>query len=150
MSTREQPLPTVYSAPNLALPPRKRAVLIGLGSEDRDSLRRMLDDLEWDSSSVRNCWLAFELLSCGIFAVVFCESKSWKKMLQPLRGDSEMPPLVVVSRVADAHLWSEVLNLGGYDVLVKPFKPGEVAHVLKSVSLNKQRPVLTAASGAVR
>jgi len=40
------------------------------------------------------------------------------------------PPLIVVDRLADDALWAEVLNLGGYDVLVKPFDEKEVLHVL--------------------
>jgi DNA-binding response OmpR family regulator len=39
------------------------------------------------------------------------------------------PLLVVTSRVADDRLWSEVLNLGGYDVLAKPLNTKEVFHV---------------------
>jgi len=56
---------------------------------------------------------------------------------QAYRNDKEAellcgskPPLIVVDRLADDALWAEVLNLGGYDVLVKPFDEKEVLHVL--------------------
>jgi DNA-binding response OmpR family regulator len=35
------------------------------------------------------------------------------------------PKLIVTSRLADERLWSEVLNLGGFDVLAQPFNPRE-------------------------
>jgi FixJ family two-component response regulator len=38
--------------------------------------------------------------------------------------------LIVTSGLADAHLWAEVLNLGGYDVLAKPFDDQEVQRVV--------------------
>ena len=42
------------------------------------------------------------------------------------------PRLVFTSRLADEYLWVEVLNLGGHDVLVKPFRAAEVQWVLES------------------
>jgi DNA-binding response OmpR family regulator len=44
--------------------------------------------------------------------------------------------MVVASRLADERLWAEVLNLGGYDLLVKPFNSIEV---IRSMSLAWQR-----------
>jgi DNA-binding response OmpR family regulator len=39
----------------------------------------------------------------------------------------QSPPLIIVtSQFADECLWAEVLNLGGYDVLAKPFDSFEV------------------------
>jgi DNA-binding response OmpR family regulator len=40
------------------------------------------------------------------------------------------PDLIVASRLADEYLWAEVLNLGGYDVLAKPFNAEEVRRVV--------------------
>ena len=37
-----------------------------------------------------------------------------------------VPPLIVASHDADSRLWSEVLHLGGYDVLTIPFLAREV------------------------
>ena len=52
--------------------------------------------------------------------------------LQPFGTLRLAPPLVVTSRLADDYLWSEVLNLGGWDVLAKPFRQQEVLYVLDS------------------
>jgi DNA-binding response OmpR family regulator len=37
----------------------------------------------------------------------------------------------VTSRLADERLWAEVLSLGGYDVLMKPFDVSEVYRVIR-------------------
>jgi DNA-binding response OmpR family regulator len=42
-------------------------------------------------------------------------------MLESMAGLNEPPALIVASRLADDHLWLEVLNAGGYDVLARPF-----------------------------
>jgi DNA-binding response OmpR family regulator len=42
-----------------------------------------------------------------------------------------VPPLIIVTdRHANDDLWVDVLNRGGYDVLVKPFQEDEVARVV--------------------
>jgi DNA-binding response OmpR family regulator len=65
--------------------------------------------------------------------VVICESQlpdsDWQDVLGRLGGMACPPLLVVTSRMADDRLWSEVLNLGGYNVLAKPFNAKEVFHV---------------------
>jgi DNA-binding NtrC family response regulator len=42
------------------------------------------------------------------------------------------PRVIVASTLADSRLWSEVLHLGGYDMLVKPFQRSEVLHAVDS------------------
>ena len=42
------------------------------------------------------------------------------------------PKLIVSSRLADHRLWAEVLNLGGFDVLMTPFETEEVLRVTSS------------------
>jgi DNA-binding response OmpR family regulator len=42
------------------------------------------------------------------------------------------PFFIVTSRLADERLWVEALNVGAYDVLVKPFHVAELKRVLES------------------
>jgi DNA-binding response OmpR family regulator len=55
---------------------------------------------------------------------------NWKNILQDLRRLAPAPQLVVSSRTADDCLWSEVLNLGGYDVLARPLERDELERVV--------------------
>jgi DNA-binding NtrC family response regulator len=68
--------------------------------------------------------------------VVLCENQlscgcSWRDVLAQLQDLPLPPALIVADRLADEALWAEVLNLGGYDLLVKPFDPTEVARVVE-------------------
>src|SRR5687768_14714457 len=69
-------------------------------------------------------------------AVVLCERDlpdgSWKAILNACEAMEKAPLVVVLSRHADDRLWAEVLNLGGYDVLSKPFDATEVTRVVAS------------------
>jgi len=68
--------------------------------------------------------------------VVLCESElSWKTILATCESLPKCPRLLVVSRCADERLWAEVLNLGGYDVLLKPFEPMEVTRVVAAATM---------------
>jgi DNA-binding response OmpR family regulator len=67
--------------------------------------------------------------------VVLCDQTfvdgDWRELLSDLQGEQQMPLLIVSSRLADDRLWAEVLNLGGYDLLTKPFAPAEVSRVVR-------------------
>lgn len=78
---------------------------------------------------------ALRILKTEAVAVViaersFPEGHSWKRLLQATEALEVPPRLIIVSRLADEHLWAEVLNLGGYDVLMKPFDFKEVLRVV--------------------
>jgi DNA-binding response OmpR family regulator len=51
-------------------------------------------------------------------------------MLGEIMRLPEPPFLIVTSRLADERLWAEVLNLGAYDVLAKPFESKEVVRIV--------------------
>jgi DNA-binding response OmpR family regulator len=57
---------------------------------------------------------------------------TWKQALADLRLLPSPPQLVVASREADDQLWSEVLNLGAYDLLARPMLSDEVERVIVS------------------
>jgi len=75
--------------------------------------------------------------------VVICDQTfadgDWRDLLADLQDEKENPPLIVSSRLADDRLWAEVLNLGGYDLLTKPFAAGEVSRVVRMAS-RRSRP----------
>ena len=77
--------------------------------------------------------------------VVICESAlpdgTWRDVLDKINTLTQPPSLIVTSRLADDYLWGEVLNLGGYNVLAKPFRESEVTHVVASLRMNERRQV---------
>ena len=68
------------------------------------------------------------------FEVVVCERDltpgSWKEVLEQVTILADPPSLIVTSRLADARLWAEALNLGAFDVLAKPFDGAEAMRVV--------------------
>jgi FixJ family two-component response regulator len=72
--------------------------------------------------------------------VVVCEPTlpdgDWKQLLSQLVELGRPSALVVFSHLADERLWSEVLHLGGYDLLQKPFDKSEV---IRTVTLAWQQ-----------
>ncbi len=40
--------------------------------------------------------------------------------------------LIVSCRLADEHLWSEVLNAGGFNVMAQPFDEDELRRIVES------------------
>ena len=61
---------------------------------------------------------------------------NWKDVLAELSNLPDAPLLIVASRLADESFWAEVLNLGAYDVLMKPFDATEVFRVVSLAWMN--------------
>ena len=100
--------------------------------EDHQVLRCMLSDLKLAAAGTRQEAMSF--LRLDRVAVIVCERDlpdgTWKDILGDTAAFPNPPALVVTSRLADEYLWAEVLNLGGYDLLAKPFSEPEVKRVL--------------------
>jgi len=120
---------------------RSLALCISPAKDDQATLRRILDGIAWQLCAVRSCHEAIEQLQRGAVSIILCDSEledgTWKDVLNHIRGVMHPPLLVVTSRLADEYLWAEVLNLGGYDVLAKPFNQREVCHVLTTALLSQ-------------
>ena len=54
----------------------------------------------------------------------------WRQLWDLLARDPSPPMFIVTSRLADDALWAEVLNVGGYDLLLKPFRAEEVIRMV--------------------
>lgn len=101
--------------------------------EDRLSLENFLEHDRYTIQGALNLREATTLLQSRP-SLVICEKDlpdgTWKDVFREARGLDNPPPVVVVSRLADERLWAEVLNWGGFDVLLKPFEPSEVRRVM--------------------
>jgi DNA-binding response OmpR family regulator len=103
--------------------------------DDLTSLRDILESERWTVRTVQSCREAVHVMEREVPAVVTCENQlpdgDWKDLFRLATSLQDPPPVVVVSRNADETLWAEVLNLGGYDVLAKPFERTEVSRVVR-------------------
>ena len=102
--------------------------------EDHACLRGIFSQSNWKIFGVQDCREAMHFLRRNRISVVVCECElpdgDWKRLLRSLPTLDRPPLLVVTSRNADHALWAEVLNLGAYDVLSKPFDRAEVTRII--------------------
>jgi DNA-binding response OmpR family regulator len=109
-------------------------LLVTVSDEDARWLSGILDRRAWRISAARTCADAVLQLASLTPSVVLCERDlpdgNWKRVFAEAKNRDREPLMLVTSCHADEHLWAEVLNLGGYDVLQKPFDAAEVSRVL--------------------
>jgi DNA-binding response OmpR family regulator len=136
-----------------AAPPK--VLSVSADETDHLSLKHLLAGIPCHVVASDTCDAALQKLSLGDISVVVCDAKlpdgTWLDILDWIRDSSKSPPLIVTSRLADEYLWAEVLNLGGFDVIAKPFSAPEALHVLEMAFLSRQemlgtnRPLAVAA-----
>ena len=111
-------------------------------AEDFVSLERIFHESDWNVCTNSEWTLiasptlasASSVFRDVTIPIVFCECDllpgTWREMLEHISFLPDPPLLIVTSRLADARLWAEALNLGAYDVLAKPFNATEVIRVV--------------------
>ena len=112
---------------------RITVLFVGPLIEDYLSVRSILSRSNWSLHHAAGCKDAIGVLERHPVPVVICASDlpdgDWKMFLDESGRLPYPPRLIVASRMADARLWGEVLNLGAYDLLATPFDPREVIRV---------------------
>ncbi len=126
-----------------ACPPPEKAVsvlLISPFEEDHIFLSNLFSHSKWHLKAVPSWRDALSHLADNTVPVVLCERElpdsTWKHVLSEISHLPDTPLLILTSRLADDYFWAEVLNLGGYDVLMKPFDHTEVIRVISLAWLN--------------
>jgi DNA-binding response OmpR family regulator len=128
-------------------------LLVGEYENDRSLIHSVFRKFGWRLFEARNRQHAMKCLEDHPVQVVIAESDipnwNWKRVLKDLRNLANPPQLIVTSRTADESLWSEVLNVGGYDVMSQPFDEYEVQRVIASAHRNfEYQPFRAAANTA--
>jgi len=101
--------------------------------EDLASLKNILHHRDWNLSHCSTVQDARHCLTTSPHSIVVTErllcDGAWTDVLDVADAQGQPPLVLVTSRHADEQLWAEVLNLGGYDLILKPFDPLEVTRV---------------------
>ena len=112
------------------------ALLVGEYEGDRLLLQGVFRDAGWRLLEVHDRQQALDCLQREPVQVVISEKEGprwhWKRVLNDLRNLAPPPQLIVTSRTADDSFWAEVLNIGGFDGLSRPFDRDEVQRVVAS------------------
>jgi DNA-binding NtrC family response regulator len=110
-------------------------LIVSSSTQDRQALEQVLGSharpRHW-TSTVRE---AAEWLSTNRARVVICDDHlpdgHWQELWEHVRRRPDPTVFIVSAAWTDARLWAEVLNLGAYDVLVKPYQQSEVSRILQ-------------------
>jgi DNA-binding NtrC family response regulator len=122
--------------PQSALPAADLAAVLCVSPFEADHvlIEHAFRHSNWKVHAVRSSREALAWLSSKPTPVVLCEESlpdgTWKDMLTSVAAMPGSPVLIVTSRLADNILWAEVLNLGAYDLLMKPLDATEVFRVV--------------------
>jgi DNA-binding response OmpR family regulator len=123
--------------------------------EDRTALLRIIGPCKWELHWIGTCEEAIEVFHRTSPAIVICDSRladgDWRQLWDILAREPKPPMFIVTSRLADDALWAEVLNVGGYDLLLKPFRAEEVIRVVHAAATQWQLDCnAVSAAGSVR
>lgn len=66
----------------------------------------------------------------GASAVVCDQDLPWRDLISRMTYLYDPPRVIVIAKAPAAAFYAEVMNLGGYDILVSPFDPSEVGWVV--------------------
>ena len=121
-----------------AISPYPRRVIsvlhISAIEEDHRSLEEIFRHTNWLLHKAYGLSSAKECLKDVPVSVILCDGDlktgNWKDLLTEVSDLPAPQPLIVTSRLADHGLWGEVLNLGGHDLLAKPFELSEVVQAV--------------------
>jgi DNA-binding response OmpR family regulator len=109
-------------------------LLVSQYAEDHTILKTLLHASGWSITRCSGATDSIRQIALLKPALIICERDlldgNWRTVLAACEASSTAPLVLVVSRHADENLWAEVLNLGGYDVLLKPFDKVELSRVI--------------------
>ncbi len=70
----------------------------------------------------------------GDVAVIICDADrvDWAAALRHFKSDHPNSPVVFLTRLADEHVWLDMLQSGAYDLLQKPYQARDLRWVVCS------------------
>jgi len=110
-----------------------------MAQERRSTLVNALETCGFDVLPVRGCNEARRMLETQpLVQVVVTDARlhdgDWRRVFEIVERGRRKIEVVVCSRLGDPKLWLDVLEQGGYDVLVAPFEHEEVRRIVEAAA----------------
>jgi CheY-like chemotaxis protein len=111
--------------------------VIGLAFTDKDRgvLAEVCSRKQWNVLFADTCDQARAALDQVKAPVILCDRDlpggEWRDVVQVLASSPHRACVILISRVVDDYLWSEVVQRGGYDVLLKPLREEDVVRAVR-------------------
>lgn len=111
-----------------------RLLLLSDSEEDHEFVRVAAQRYGWDALLLHRCEDALPHLRVGAFSIIICDRDlpgfDWRDTVEMLVASAPDASVLLTSPVNDDFLWQEVIQRGGYDVLVKPFEMQGFSHTI--------------------
>jgi DNA-binding response OmpR family regulator len=128
-------LPDWFKKWNTAVPiteVRVSILALSIPLEDRFFLERLGEQHNWALRFADSPQDGFRMAAQNYFELILCDRHQsgypWREVMDRLAATSPRSCILLVSPVNDSHLWSDVLQQGGYDVLIRPLREKAVLH----------------------
>jgi response regulator RpfG family c-di-GMP phosphodiesterase len=118
-------------------PATDNITVIGLAftDEDRRLLAGMCSRRQWNVLFADTYEQARAALDHLKAPVILCDrdlpGSQWRDVVQVLASSPHRACVILISRVVDNYLWNEVVQRGGYDVLLKPLREEDVVRTVR-------------------
>ncbi len=120
---------------NSAIVPRTAIVALVVNHEDRKVLADICEHELWEIHFATSREEARDSVSRLHAPVMLFDrdwpNEEWRTAVQSFASSPHRSCVILASRVADDYLWQELIRCGGYDLLAKPLRAGEVSRALK-------------------
>lgn len=123
------PVPRAPTQPGAVLD----VLFISRYETDGTALAKALTGMRWHVLRVRTAGEALATLDVVLVPVVICDVEvegDWKQIVDRVTHSRHPAPVIVASGSGDWHLWEEVIDRGGFDLLHKPFEQPAVTAML--------------------
>jgi DNA-binding NtrC family response regulator len=126
-------------------PPAEPHAVLALCGSSRDlaMLGEVSRQAGWEMHAAGSYREAVKLLCFDRMPVMLCDCSfrdgTWLDIISHIAPLMNPPRLIVMCAQGNESLWSQVLNMGGFDVLLKPLNPDEVMRVVSHAIADWQR-----------
>jgi DNA-binding response OmpR family regulator len=133
-----------------ARPERLGVPIVAAGADDQDrgALRQVAEREHWEFDFAKSGEEAWMIANQSMAPVILFDrdlrETEWREAVRTLAALPHRPIVILLSKVADEYLWSEVFRIGGFDILAKPLRAEEVQRTV-SLALSYWRSEATTA-----
>ena len=122
----------------------KITAMLIMSRERRLSLLEVLESCGIDVLPVCDCNEARRMLETQplvqvVLTDIALRDGEWRRVLEIVERGRRKIEVVVCSRIGDPELWLNVLEQGGYDVLVQPYQREEIERIIEGATASYVR-----------
>ena len=115
---------------------RLKILALSIFLQDRLLLERLGKQYNWELRFTNSPTEAFNWVSQSQFEIILCDRNQpgypWREVMDRLAKSSPRSCILLISPINDDYLWSDVLQWGGYDVLMRPLRAEVVLHLVNA------------------